>query len=238
MSSRIKITLPDEVAARLDEMAAVSGEPVARVAGQMVRDVLAKLTAAAHGHGSTPADELSTTRPAWLEPYGGDREWRQFTWGGIIALHGRYPGELKGSKRAGGKTTRWLRRCAPSPNGVKRSMTRAATRARSWTSSSASSSSGGGSGRQAGEWPRSGSRGQRPSVGSEASPKRQSRAPRGEPVSLVEGRRGIGAVARRREWLRPGGRRYWHRRRRLRLLVHARRRARRRWSNSLAGARL
>jgi hypothetical protein len=98
MSSRIKITLPDEIAARLDELAAASGEPVSRVAGQMVRDGLAKLGAAARGNGSTPLDELPVARPAWLEPYGGDREWRQFTWGSIVALHGRYPEELKGLK--------------------------------------------------------------------------------------------------------------------------------------------
>ena len=98
MSSRIKITLPDEVAARLDEMAAASGEPVARLAGHMLRDGLARLSAAAHGNGSTPLDELAVARPAWLEPYGGDREWRQLTWGAIIALHTRYPDELKGLK--------------------------------------------------------------------------------------------------------------------------------------------
>jgi hypothetical protein len=62
MSSRIKITLSDEVAARLDEMAAASGEPVARVAGQMLRDGLARLTAAAHGNGSTSLDEPQSTR--------------------------------------------------------------------------------------------------------------------------------------------------------------------------------
>lgn len=33
-----------------------------------------------------------------LEPYGGDREWRQLTWGAIIALYGRYPDHLKGLK--------------------------------------------------------------------------------------------------------------------------------------------
>jgi predicted transcriptional regulator len=76
MSSRIKITLPDEIAARLGELAAASGEPVSRVAGQMVRDGLAKLAAAARGSGTAPADELTITRAAWLEPYGGDREWR------------------------------------------------------------------------------------------------------------------------------------------------------------------
>jgi hypothetical protein len=98
MSSRIKITLPEEVAARLDEMAAASGEPVARVAGQMVRDALTKITAAARANGTTPLDELPVARAPWLEPYGGDREWRQLTWGAIIALYGRYPEHLKGLK--------------------------------------------------------------------------------------------------------------------------------------------
>jgi hypothetical protein len=98
MSSRIKITLPEEVAARLDEMAAASGEPVARVAGQMVRDALTKITTAARANGTTPLDELPVARAPWLEPYGGDREWRQLTWGAIIALYGRYPEHLKGLK--------------------------------------------------------------------------------------------------------------------------------------------
>lgn len=99
MSSRIKITLPDEIAARLDELAAAAGEPVSRVAAQMVRDGLGKLTAAARGNGTAPADELSVTRAPWLEPYGGDREWRRFMWGSILALCARYPGELKGLKQ-------------------------------------------------------------------------------------------------------------------------------------------
>jgi predicted transcriptional regulator len=47
MSSRIKITLSDDIGARLDELAAASGQPVARVAGQMVRDGLGKLAASA-----------------------------------------------------------------------------------------------------------------------------------------------------------------------------------------------
>jgi hypothetical protein len=36
MSRRLKITLPDGLAAQLDEMAANTGDPVARLAGQMV----------------------------------------------------------------------------------------------------------------------------------------------------------------------------------------------------------
>lgn len=67
MSSRIKITLSDGIAARLDDLAAASGQPVARVAGQMVRDGLGKLAAAARGNGSAPADELTITRAPWLE---------------------------------------------------------------------------------------------------------------------------------------------------------------------------
>ncbi len=98
MSSRIKITLSDDIAARLDEMAAASGQPVARVAGQMVRDGLGKIAAAARD-GSAPADEPTIDRAPWLEPYGGDREWRRFMWGSILALCGRYPDELKGLKQ-------------------------------------------------------------------------------------------------------------------------------------------
>jgi len=48
MSRRLKITLPETVAAQLDEMAANTGEPVARLAGQMVREGIAE--AAASGH--------------------------------------------------------------------------------------------------------------------------------------------------------------------------------------------
>jgi hypothetical protein len=81
MSTRIKITLADDMAARLDELAAAAGQPVARVAGQMVRDELVKPAAAAHGSRRTPADGPTIARAPWLEPYGGDREWRQFMWG-------------------------------------------------------------------------------------------------------------------------------------------------------------
>ncbi len=68
MSSRIKITLSDDIAARLDEVAAASGQPVARVAGQMVRDGLGKLAAAARGNGSAPADELTSLGRRGLSP--------------------------------------------------------------------------------------------------------------------------------------------------------------------------
>ena len=41
MSRRLKITLPDALATQLDELAANAGEPVARLAGQMVRQGIA-----------------------------------------------------------------------------------------------------------------------------------------------------------------------------------------------------
>ena len=33
-------------------------------------------------------------RARWLEPYGGDADWRADMWGQIVALHGRYPKAL------------------------------------------------------------------------------------------------------------------------------------------------
>jgi hypothetical protein len=37
-------------------------------------------------------------RAPWLEPYGGDSEWRQQMWGAVVALHGRYPTQLEALK--------------------------------------------------------------------------------------------------------------------------------------------
>jgi hypothetical protein len=37
-------------------------------------------------------------RAPWLEPYGGDRRWSLEMWGAIVALHGRYPGQLEALK--------------------------------------------------------------------------------------------------------------------------------------------
>lgn len=118
MSRRLKITLPDDANARLGEIAAERGEPVARVAAEMVRDGLANLIATAVQNGTKPSqevaklvaaartggalpdseDELPTARAPWLEPYGGDRTWRQLMWGSILALYARYPEVLKGLK--------------------------------------------------------------------------------------------------------------------------------------------
>jgi hypothetical protein len=104
MSRRLKITLPDVLATQLDELAANTGEPVARLAGQMVRQGIAE--AATGGRVpppraqpapvvlEAPNEDEPEQRAPWLEPYGGDREWRSWMWGGIVALHGRYPTAL------------------------------------------------------------------------------------------------------------------------------------------------
>src|ERR1700684_2683045 len=104
MSRRLKVTLPDTLALQLDELAANTGEPAARLAGQMVRDGIAEAAASGQVHQprTRPAagalgaseEEESDRRPPWLEPYGGDAEWRSWMWGGIVALHGRYPTAL------------------------------------------------------------------------------------------------------------------------------------------------
>jgi hypothetical protein len=92
MSNRIKITLPEHVAEALDELARAEGEPVARVAGGIVRARFANPA----GDDPRVLSFESPARPLWLEPYGGDREWRRRMWGAIVALYGRYPDELKG----------------------------------------------------------------------------------------------------------------------------------------------
>lgn len=98
MSRRLKITLPDDVDACLVEIAVARGEPVSRVAAEIVRDEMAKAVGAARVNETAPLNESPVTRAPWLEPYGGDRTWRQLMWGSIFALYERYPDALKGLK--------------------------------------------------------------------------------------------------------------------------------------------
>jgi len=110
MSYRLKITLPIALAEQLNELAASTGEPAARLAAQMVRNGLAETRASKHAHTphadtvdlDTPEDQ-DAFRASWLEPYGGDREWSMWMWGGIVALHGRRdalrPGRLERTNR-------------------------------------------------------------------------------------------------------------------------------------------
>jgi hypothetical protein len=84
MSRRLKITLPDGLAAQLDELAANTGEPAARLAGQMVRQGIAEAVASGQARPSraklapvlpaAPEDEEPEQRAPWLEPYGVDRD--------------------------------------------------------------------------------------------------------------------------------------------------------------------
>jgi hypothetical protein len=97
-SRKIRVSLPEQYAAQLDELAAGGGERVATLAGQLIRYGLAeavkdgklrqpKPASAGHGRGDGQ-------RAHWLEPYGGDPDWRADIWGQIVALHGRYPRHL------------------------------------------------------------------------------------------------------------------------------------------------
>jgi hypothetical protein len=98
MSQRLQIVLPDPVATQLQELAASAGEPLATLAGRIVRDGIAR---AAKDHKITasaaPARKAATLdrRPPWLEPYGGDPAWWREMWGSVVALHGRDPRPLE-----------------------------------------------------------------------------------------------------------------------------------------------
>ncbi len=101
MSRKLQITLPDPLARELQELAVSAGEPLAAVARRILRDGLA---ASAKGGevrapGLTPTEQSCTRdRPRWLEPYGGDPDWRREMWGAVVALHARYPRHLQDVK--------------------------------------------------------------------------------------------------------------------------------------------
>jgi hypothetical protein len=107
MDRRVRITLPEPVVRRLEAIAEDADEPVSRVAAQFVRQGLEELGTG--GDGTPARRELFARRAAerrspgerapWLEPYGGDREWRSRMWGEIVALYGRYPTQLAGLKQ-------------------------------------------------------------------------------------------------------------------------------------------
>ncbi|HEX4466961.1 MAG TPA: hypothetical protein VH025_07225 [Solirubrobacteraceae bacterium] len=88
--------MPAPVAEQLEALAAAADQPPTTLAGQFVRAEVAR--AAADGqvrpfHESLPrirAGIAGGGRACWLEPYGGDADWRAEMWGQIVALHGRY----------------------------------------------------------------------------------------------------------------------------------------------------
>jgi hypothetical protein len=102
MSQRVQVVLSDPVAIQLRELAAGADTPHSTLAAQFVGNEIAR--AIKNGHvrplrtAPVLADGNSGERPLWLEPYGGDAEWRQQMWGAIVALRGRYPEQLEALK--------------------------------------------------------------------------------------------------------------------------------------------
>jgi len=99
MSRKYQVTVPDPVAEQLDELASAADQPPTSLAGQFVRSEVARAVADGRVRPlrqlpPTSATAGSGTRARWLEPYGGDADWRADMWGQIVALHGRYPKAL------------------------------------------------------------------------------------------------------------------------------------------------
>ena len=107
MDRRVRITLPEPLVRRLEGMADDADEPVSRVAAQFVRQGLDELGTGGEGSPArrdllarrAPQGRSPGERAPWLEPYGGDRDWRSRMWGEIVALHGRYPTQLAALKQ-------------------------------------------------------------------------------------------------------------------------------------------
>jgi hypothetical protein len=101
MSRKIQIVLPDPQADQLAELAANAGEPQSTLAGLLVRNGIAQ---AVNDGKVRPLKQAPIAvgrggeRARWLEPYGGDPDWRAEMWGAIVALHGRYPRALANLK--------------------------------------------------------------------------------------------------------------------------------------------
>jgi hypothetical protein len=99
MSRKFSIVLPDPADQHLRELAAATDQAFASLASQMVQNEVA--AAAENGHvrpqRQAPAivRHKGEQRAPWLEPYGGDPNWRNTMWVAVVALHGRYPRHLQ-----------------------------------------------------------------------------------------------------------------------------------------------
>jgi hypothetical protein len=98
MSRKYQVTLPGPVADQLEELAAAADQPPTTLAGHFVGSEVARAVADGkvrplRQHPITKG-ETKAARARWLEPYGGDVDWRRDMWGQIVALHGRYPKAL------------------------------------------------------------------------------------------------------------------------------------------------
>ena len=98
MSRKYQVTLPGPIAEQLEELAAAAEQPPSTLAGQFVRSEVGRAVGEGRGRPlrQPPVTGSSTSgaRARWLEPYGGDPDWRADMWGQIVALHGRYPKAL------------------------------------------------------------------------------------------------------------------------------------------------
>jgi hypothetical protein len=99
MSSRRQIVLPDPVDQQLCELANNADTPPGTLASQFVQAGVAQAAKDGKVRPLRQAPVLTGARggerPPWLEPYGGDSQWRRQMWGAIVALHGRYPEQLE-----------------------------------------------------------------------------------------------------------------------------------------------
>ena len=102
MSHRLQIVLPDPIHEQLLELAGGARQPPATLAGQMVRAAIGHAAESGHiravKHTPVLARRSGSGRARWLEPYGGDADWRALMWGSILTLHARYPRRLKNLK--------------------------------------------------------------------------------------------------------------------------------------------
>jgi hypothetical protein len=89
MSRRLKITLPDPVCEQLSDMAANSGEPVSRLAAEIVRNRVIGTDETVPGL-CRQRRITASQRPEWLEPLSDDGRWRTLMWEKIEALYLRY----------------------------------------------------------------------------------------------------------------------------------------------------
>jgi hypothetical protein len=102
MSQRLQIVLPDPVDQQLRELATAADTPPSTLASQLVQAGVAQAAKDGKVRPLRQAPALTGARGGerapWLEPYGGDKQWRREMWGAIVALHGRYPEQLQALK--------------------------------------------------------------------------------------------------------------------------------------------
>lgn len=96
MSRHLKIVLPDPAAARLADVAAVTGEPPATLAARFLKERLEHPDPTVRRSRPARTVEPSARRPTWLEPNDDQHTWRSDTWAAILALQTRYPEQLAG----------------------------------------------------------------------------------------------------------------------------------------------